>query len=66
MPAVRLNSADPFIVNTTSATPTSSDIFSVTDEQRGVLWRVRHPMGWGCQAAVGWSCLRWGQAVCSL
>jgi hypothetical protein len=45
MPAVRLNSADPFIVNTTSATPTSSDVFSVTDEQRGVLRRVSEAGG---------------------
>ena len=39
-PAVRLNTADPFLVNTASTTPTSRQVSSVTGEQRGVLRRV--------------------------
>jgi hypothetical protein len=44
-PAVRLNTADPFLVNTTSTTPTSRQVSSVTGEQRGMLRRVSEAGG---------------------
>jgi hypothetical protein len=44
-PAVRLNTADPFLVNTTSTTPTSRQVSSVTGKQRQVLRRVSEAGG---------------------
>jgi hypothetical protein len=45
MPAVRLNSADPFLVSTTSTAPSSREVSSVTDEQHQVLRRVSEAGG---------------------